>query len=419
MEAPCVIDFGNNGYFGSEVSYLYVPNGYPKGIAFPAGVGGPYFGSMHCDRVDNLNGNQNGFQDLDDLSPSAPCYWTSDPTQLPTSAPTASAIQITTGIPTMTPTKDLTISTTAIETTTSPSYGPSIDPTLSPTSTLITSVIPSVAPTAALLISSTTLEQSETPDPISDAITSTSISAHPSKSFTSTSMTEANEPESDDEAEAPSITVDDDRYNEADAASGDTDTYSIIIIFSVIVGLILVLCIIALVIYKKRLRKRIESEITTKLEGERSGTIERVQSESMGIESLGGDHQNKTVGLIDVDAETVQINDEKKQEMIMETPRLNIEGKNSNNAIMISEFAVKVTPMGDEQPLTEHLDEAYDGDELYDNDENIKFTKKETMTTRHSESINKKMDIHNHFREDATDNMYDTITVTGSGNQDV
>ena len=130
LEAPCVIDLGSGGYFNGYPTEIIAPNGFPKGVVFPSGNSGS--GAwINCNgRVDDFNGNEEYWNYVTDLTSSAACYWTNDPSLSPTESPITTS---TTSTPTtLEPSIDPT-SSPSKNPTTSPSKNPSLSPSAYPT----------------------------------------------------------------------------------------------------------------------------------------------------------------------------------------------------------------------------------------------------------------------------------------------
>ena len=124
LDAPCVIDLGNNGYLTGD-NQIIVPNGWPKGVAFPSGISGDGGTWINCDGyVDDVNGGEDYWSYIT-AGASGDCYWTSDPTKAPTKSPTTT---FTTISPSNEPSKSPTTEPTA-----SPSDDPTKKPTQNPT----------------------------------------------------------------------------------------------------------------------------------------------------------------------------------------------------------------------------------------------------------------------------------------------
>ena len=185
LAAPCVIDLGTGGYFQDEKkkedTSIIAPNGFPKGVVFPSGIPtGADQATITCTRIDGDTLTTSSI--LTDLSSSADCYWTSDPTKAPshspspdpTADPSTSPTKKPTDNPTPEPTENPTKEPTAGPTA-KPTGNPTDEPSGSPTTAAPTTNSPTNAPISGT--ESPSMSTTETP--------TISPSDNPSKSPTS------------------------------------------------------------------------------------------------------------------------------------------------------------------------------------------------------------------------------------------
>ena len=345
FDAPCVIDLGTSGYFGSALTIFYVPDGFPKGIEFPSGIpSGARYAMIDCgSRVDDYS----SYAYLSNLSSTSNCYKTNAPTmpptvqtQEPSNIPTIEPTNAPTKIPSdqinepsnittmepatapiteppsnptsnadpfVRPTIAPTVMPNSISThqpssspvfiTISPSNEPtSLEPSNIPTSKPITPLIstadPSVFPTTAPTVMPTGISSQtqtlETHQPTSSPVfDNMPPSSEPTRAHTDTS----NSPtvfRQDNEVDEPSTSLVDGIKEMSVSNTNSTDDITIII-GVVVAGMGLICCIIGFLIYRKGMNDKIQSE--TSLQGE----VSRMPSESLDVDKEGHNEESAIV----------------------------------------------------------------------------------------------------------------------------
>ncbi len=351
LEAPCVIDIGTEGYFSGDTEII-VPNGFPKGVAFPSGYSGNSGSGALIDcngRVDDLNGAQTYWNYLTDLSSGAACYWTSDPTNAPTRSPTKNPTQSPslnptavpskspsnnpTKLPSSDPSKSPTNPPTLNQSTSSPSKSPTEHPTGNPTSSpsnVPTS--PSATPTTSPLAVGQTYEPSSSPtSQPSKSPTTRSPTLH-AGGDTKTAAPSKGPTKAEKEAEGTTSTT---RSDTQSAANTDTEsggwnnTISAVIIIACM-AMIICLCI-SLVFVIRRKKLSLATHHMTNLEG----VVNNCKSKVI-------EDDNNIIGFMDLQRDQTGIDTNP-------TPIDSDEGNdNANNVFVSSEINQKATPMGND-----------------------------------------------------------------------
>ncbi len=390
LEAPCIIDIGTGGYFDEAKVGVEIisPNGFPKGVVFPSGYSGTGAWIDCSGRVDGLNGDQTYWNYLTNLTSSAACYWTNDPTKTPTIAPSKAQTTIpTTTRPSSSPTKNPTLYT--IDVTNDPSNSPTTNPSAIPTR------------------SGKTYEPSAFPSNIpSHFPASHPILSIDEKINSQTNVTETQDPYTSlaQQTEKP-LKPDSD-------SSGSPSSALVVILVCTGIAFCIVLCIIGFIFHKRRINNKLEN--ARKVVGHEDNVNDNKSEDIDYIEN-----HDDIVGLIDLKR------DQKELCITKPTPiDIDEEVNHNGNNVFISSMNLKMTPMGNDVvfdgPKSNNNanmevddDDDDDGEELYQKGiilQDDKTTSGPHRTTRKSRSEMSK-DSDEIFDNDATakDSKYYTV----------